>query len=65
MTIDRDQRVRERAYFIWIEDGRPSGHDQEHWRIAEDEIAIEEDALKPGERGPLPNPFEQLTSRPL
>jgi hypothetical protein len=34
----RQQRVRERAFWIWIEEGRPLGRDEEHWRKAEAEI---------------------------
>jgi hypothetical protein len=29
-----DQRVRERAYFLWLEEGRPRGRAAEHWRVA-------------------------------
>ena len=29
-----DQRVRERAYFIWLEEGRPEGRALEHWMAA-------------------------------
>ncbi|HLO78632.1 MAG TPA: DUF2934 domain-containing protein [Magnetospirillum sp.] len=27
--------IRQRAYYIWEERGRPQGHDLEHWLIAE------------------------------
>ena len=58
MTEDeREQRIRERAYFIWIDDGRPHGFDKEHWKMAERELAGEDAELKPGERASLPNPF--------
>ncbi|MFH5927338.1 DUF2934 domain-containing protein [Roseomonas xinghualingensis] len=29
-----EQAVRERAHFLWIEAGRPVGHDDDHWRQA-------------------------------
>ncbi len=32
-----EQKVRERAYFLWEKDGRPSGHAEEHWQRALDE----------------------------
>lgn len=32
------QRIRERAYYIWEERGRPHGQDIEHWLLAEMEI---------------------------
>jgi hypothetical protein len=51
---DLEQRIRERAFFLWIEQGRPEGCDQEHWRQAESEltagIAAPESEAKP-ERG--------------
>jgi flagellar biosynthesis/type III secretory pathway protein FliH len=31
---DREQRIREVAYRIWEEAGRPSGQDNSHWRMA-------------------------------
>jgi hypothetical protein len=35
--IGLQQEVRERAYFLWEEDGRPDGRSQEHWRRALDQ----------------------------
>jgi hypothetical protein len=29
-----DQRVRERAYFLWLEEGQPEGRALEHWMAA-------------------------------
>jgi hypothetical protein len=29
-----DERVRERAYFLWLEEGRPEGRALEHWMAA-------------------------------
>lgn len=37
---DRDRLVRERAYAIWEREGRPLGRDDEHWRMAEDELGL-------------------------
>jgi|GEM_PF-5531754 len=34
----REQAIRERAYAIWEEEGRPDGKHLDHWRRAEDEI---------------------------
>ena len=45
-----NQRVRERAYRIWIEEGKPEGRAAEHWDKASELVAIEEgykDTLKP------------------
>ena len=33
-----EQRVRERAYAIWVEEGQPSGRDVEHWLRAQGEV---------------------------
>jgi Protein of unknown function (DUF2934) len=41
MSVDRDERIRQRAYEIWEREGRPHGRDEEHWRMAVDEL-IEE-----------------------
>jgi len=35
---DRDQRVRDRAYEIWEQEGRPSGRERDHWERADREI---------------------------
>ena len=29
-----EKRVRDRAYYLWLEEGRPHGRDQEHWQRA-------------------------------
>ena len=42
MQSDRQQRVSERAFHIWLAEGRVDGRDHEHWRRAEREIAAEE-----------------------
>jgi hypothetical protein len=35
---DKEQAIRERAYTIWEEDGRPEGQHLHHWLRAEAEI---------------------------
>jgi hypothetical protein len=42
MQSDRHERISERAYQIWVAEGRVHGMDEEHWRRAEREIADEE-----------------------
>jgi hypothetical protein len=42
MSDDREARIRERAYHIWIEQGRPHGRDDEHWRQAEHDVDQEQ-----------------------
>ena len=34
---DRQRRVRDRAYEIWEQEGRPAGREREHWERAERE----------------------------
>jgi hypothetical protein len=42
----REQAVRERAYAIWEEEGRPDGRDLDHGRRAEQEISSSDEATK-------------------
>jgi hypothetical protein len=42
MQSDRHERISERAYQIWVAEGRAHGHHEEHWHRAEREIAEEE-----------------------
>ena len=39
---ERETRVRERAYKLWEEDGRPHGRDVEFWERARLQIGMEE-----------------------
>jgi hypothetical protein len=48
MQSDRQARIRERAYQIWVEEGRVHGKDHEHWRRAERELVeAEKGTAKP------------------
>ncbi len=40
MTMHNDllERIRSRAYEIWLEEGQPLGRDEEHWARAEAEV---------------------------
>jgi Protein of unknown function (DUF2934) len=42
MQSDRQARISERAYQIWVAEGRIHGRHDEHWQRAEHEIAEEE-----------------------
>ena len=42
MSESREQAVRERAYALWEQDGRPDGRSVAHWSQAEMEIAVEQ-----------------------
>jgi hypothetical protein len=37
-AANQDVVIRERAYAIWEEEGRPHGHDWDHWLRAAQEI---------------------------
>lgn len=39
---EREERIARRAYAIWEREGRPEGRDREHWDLAAEEIAIED-----------------------
>jgi hypothetical protein len=39
MHIDREMKIRERAYALWEEEGRFEGRAQDHWYRAERELA--------------------------
>jgi hypothetical protein len=48
MPDEREQAIRERAYAIWEQEGRPDGQDLDHWLRAEAEIiAATEAASQP------------------
>jgi hypothetical protein len=38
---DRTDQIRERAHQIWEEQGRPEGHELEHWHEAERQLLHE------------------------
>lgn len=40
---DVDRRIRERAYRLWIEEGRPDGRAEDHWQRAAAQIAREDE----------------------
>lgn len=48
MQASNDQRIRERAYQIWEDEGHPDGRDQDHWQRAREELAIDEDETHGG-----------------
>ena len=41
---DRNARIREIAYFLWLEEGRPEGQEERHWLAAE--ALLESDPLE-------------------
>ena len=52
-NTDREQRIRERAYQLWEEGGRPDGEASNHWYRASEAIASEDAELElAGQRSP-------------
>lgn len=43
-----EERIRERAYRLWIEEGQPQGKDAEHWQKARELLALEADLEEGG-----------------
>ncbi|MBK3776623.1 DUF2934 domain-containing protein [Azospirillum sp. YIM DDC1] len=56
MADDLESRIRARAHQIWEREGRPEDRAADHWTLAREEIAIEDnyrDTLRPNPaRGP-------------
>jgi hypothetical protein len=38
-----EDRIRERAYLLWLEEGQPQGRSAEHWEKARELVALEAD----------------------
>ena len=45
MTIDKHERIRQRAFEIWEQAGRPEGEHERHWHQATREIEAEDAAV--------------------
>ena len=43
MNTAIEERIRHRAYELWEAEGRPEGHEVDHWLRAAQEVAAEED----------------------
>jgi hypothetical protein len=64
MTADRNTRIQERAYHLWLEEGRPDGRHEEHWRRAESELIEEERSLRDGSPVTAAHPGDAATGAP-
>ncbi len=49
MNQEIDDRIRRRAYELWVQNGQPEGHEMDFWFQAEREIKGEEGGKAPGE----------------
>ena len=54
-----EERIRRRAYQMWLEEGKPEGRADDHWDKASELIAIED-----GQLGTL-KPVETTRSEPI
>lgn len=64
-----EQRIRERAYQLWEQEGRPEGRADVHWDEATELVAIEENMRfathpvpEPDSFGPSGEPIEPLVA---
>jgi hypothetical protein len=60
---DQEQRIREKAFQLWLEEGKPEGRHERHWELAKELVAMEDGrrdiAVPPAEAeavGPAPAP---------
>src|SRR5690349_14190499 len=64
-----EERIRERAYRLWLEEGQPDGKAEEHWEKARELLALESDpeegkeSLDEGynDSGPWGEPVEEAS----
>jgi hypothetical protein len=48
-TPDRNDRIREVAYFLWLDEGRPDGEHERHWSTAEGLLVSEPEEVEESE----------------
>ena len=65
MSGSREQTIRERAYALWEQDGRPEGRSLAHWSQAEAEIGTEQPAAGPNKRKRAKSERRQRVTKPL
>lgn len=61
-----EDRIRELAYRLWLEDGQPRGRSGEHWEKARELLALEagsEDLADQGEFGAMTSQNERKVPR--
>lgn len=39
---DQDERIRRKAYELWVEEGRPDGRADQHWEMAREIVATQD-----------------------
>jgi hypothetical protein len=67
MAKDGNELIKQRAYAIWEEEGRPDGRHDDHWKQASQEVHGLEDApkivKKPAHVAPAGKKAEKAPSR--
>jgi hypothetical protein len=58
-TPDRNDRIREIAYFLWLDEGRPEGEEERHWTTAEALLESEPEQRKRIEGEPPGEPVRE------
>jgi hypothetical protein len=58
----REERIRARAYQLWLEEGQPAGRDREHWERARQMVEQEDAPPEPLDAAPDPSLSEPVTS---
>ena len=54
---EKEKRIRERAYYIWLAEGQPEGRADQHWEQAKLQIEREGESEP---TLPVPGPYEDL-----
>jgi Protein of unknown function (DUF2934) len=63
-TSDRNDRIREMAYFLWLEEGSPDGEEERHWTTAEALLESEPEQRKRTEGEPPGEPVRETRVPP-
>ncbi|MER8885335.1 DUF2934 domain-containing protein [Mesorhizobium sp. M0816] len=48
MDDDRHEKIRQRAYEIWVREGRPHGAHERHWQQAKHELDLDDADVSAG-----------------
>jgi hypothetical protein len=63
-STDRNDRIREIAYFMWLEEGCPDGEEERHWTTSEALLESEPGQRKRIEGEPPGEPMNPMTDAP-
>ena len=63
-TPDRNNRIREIAYFLWLDEGSPEGEEARHWTTAEAMLESEPEQRKRIEGEPPGEPVVDAPTAP-